>query len=997
VPSVHPLNVSVISSAVPGRARLSVPGLRGQPALAVALERLADAGDHLHQVRASAVTGNVLVLFDRRLPLDQVRQKLDREASGYRARPGSRPATRVRRADRARAANNGAPASPSGDGPAWHTEAVAEVARSLDVADVAGLSSEEAERRIAAVGPNRLPAPTPKSAVQIVWEQVGSLPMLLLGGAAVTSIATGGLVDGVAILAVIAANAAIGYATESRVERILASLGEVGRPMAFVRRDGQERLVPRADLVPGDLMLLRPGHDVPADGRLTTVTRLATNESALTGEAVPVNKSVEVVRMPDAPIADRTNMVYSGTVVAEGTGQALVTATGARTELGRIRALVGEASAPRTPLERQMDETGRQLAFISLGLCGGLFALGVLRGLPALGVFRTAASLAVAAVPEGLPTVATTTLALGMRKMLARRTLVRRLAAVESLGSTTVICVDKTGTVTENRMTVGFWHVAGRDHGQTDLEPGKVDGALAQALTIAALCNEATVSVDGDGAVHTTGSPTEAALLLAARAGGIEAVQLHERHPAIEWRPRGDGRNWMGSLHRSNGHRLIAVKGAPEEVLRGSARWLASDGESPLDAASRRRILAANDRMADQGMRVLGLAFKPVADDAEIRWDDLTWAGLVGLIDPIRPGVREAIAVCHEAGIRPVMITGDQGLTAVAVGRELGLIRNGHVRVLEAGELARLDDNAIQGVVREVDVFARVAPAQKYAIVRALQAGGEIVAMTGDGVNDGPALKAADIGVAMGQHGTEMARDIADVVLMDDDFQSIVAAVEQGRALRANLQKSLRFLLATNLAEVLVTFGGMLAGGAQPLSALHLLWINLVSDVVPALALGLEPADPGVMRQAPPAPGAPLFSLDSMVKTGLDATIMAGVTMGAYGLTRAQSGDPQRASAVAFSTLASGQLLYTLACRSEERPALSGIGENPALSAGVAGMLLLQAATIVVPQLRALLGTTALGLRDLGMIGAGAIVPLLAREGFKALGRGVNPRGGIHG
>src|SRR5262245_57699642 len=394
-------------------------------------------------------------------------------------------------------------------------------------------------------------------------------------------------------------------------------------------------------------------------------------------------------------------------------------------------------------------------------------------------------------------------------------------------------------------------------------------------------------------------------------------------------------------------------------------------------------------------MRVLGLAHKPLAADAKVTWDDLTWVGLVGLIDPIRPGVRDAIAVCHEAGIRPVMITGDQGLTAVAVGRQLGLIRNGHVRVLEAGELARLDDDALRGVVREVDVFARVAPAQKYAIVRAIQAGGEIVAMAGDGVHDGPALKAADIGVAMGQQGTEMAREIADVVLLDDDFQSIVAAVQQGRALRANLQKSVRFLLATNLAEVLVTFGGMLAGGAQPLSALHLLWINLVTDIVPALALGLEPADPGVMRQPPPPPGAPLFSGDTMVKTGLDASIMAGVTLGAYSFTRAWSGDAARASAVAFSTLASGQLLYTLACRSDERPALSRIGDNPSLGVGVAGMLILQAATIVVPQLRALLGTTALGLADLGLVGAGAIVPVLAREAIKAASRGMG--GGHHG
>ena len=774
-----------------------------------------------------------------------------------------------------------------------------------------------------AAGPNRLPVPTTKSALEIIWEQVGSLPMLLLGGAAIVSIATGGLVDGAAILAVIAINAAIGYVTESRVERILASLNEIGVPVALVRRDGRECVLPRVDLVPGDVMLLRAGHDIPADGRLIAVAGLETDESALTGESAPVAKRLEASALAAIPIGDRNSMVYAGTVVTQGTGEAIVTATGRRTELGRIRALVSEARAPRTPLERQLDQAGRQLAFASLGLCGGLFLVGILRGLPALAVFRTAASLAVAAVPEGLPTVATTTLALGMRKMFERRMLVRRLAAVESLGSTTVICVDKTGTVTENRMTVGRWHVAGRDHAQEALVPGALDPAVAQALTVAVLCNEATLTIDVHGALEVAGSPTEAALLVAARSGGVDATDLRAQRPLVEFSPRAEGRNWMGSLHAGGRRRLVCVKGAPEEVLRSSARWLSADGDAELDGAARRRILGANDRMAGEGMRVLGLAFKIIDDDTAASWDTLTWVGLVGLIDPIRPGVQAAIAICHQAGIRAVMITGDQGLTAVAVGRTLGLLREGHVRVLEAGELARLDANTMRGVVREVDVFARVAPAQKYEIVRALQAGGDIVAMTGDGVNDGPALKAADIGVAMGQRGTEMARDLADVILMDDDFGSIVAAVEDGRTLRANLQKALRFLVATNLAEVIVTFGAMLVGGAQPLSALHLLWINLVSDIVPALALGMEPAEPGVMRQPPPVPGAPLLSRDALVTTGVDAAVMAAATLGAFGVALRRSGDSLAASTVAFSTLSAGQLLYALACRSDERSGLA--------------------------------------------------------------------------
>ena len=404
--------------------------------------------------------------------------------------------------------------------------------------------------------------------------------------------------------------------------------------------------------------------------------------------------------------------------------------------------------------------------------------------------------------------------------------------------------------------------------------------------------------------------------------------------------------------------------------------------------AARRRILGANDRMAGEGMRVLGLAFKILDDDTAASWDALTWVGLVGLIDPIRPGVREAIAICHQAGIRAVMITGDQGLTAVAVGRDARPAARGS-GARARGRRARAPGrrHALRGVVREVDVFARVAPAQKYEIVRALQAGGDVVAMTGDGVNDGPALKAADIGVAMGQRGTEMARDLADVILMDDDFGSIVAAVEDGRTLRANLQKALRFLVATNLAEVIVTFGAMLVGGAQPLSALHLLWINLVSDIVPALALGMEPAEPGVMRQPPPVPGAPLLSRDALVTTGVDAAVMAATTLGAFGFSLRRSGDGLAASTVAFSTLSAGQLLYALACRSDERSGLRGLGDNRMLVAGVGGMLMLQAATVIVPPLRSVLRTTPLGLVDLAVIGAGATVPLVVREAIKALER----------
>ena len=965
----------LVASSIRGRARLRVPSLRRQPGLTLFLQGRLGADGRVTYVSASAVTGSLLIRFDgARLDLAALCKDVAAAVAEYRRRP-------------ARAADQStAPALPLAAGPAWHALPAARAIEALNKTPETGLSAAEAALRLVAAGPNRLPARRPKSAVAIVWDQIGSLPTVLLGGAAVVSIATGGLVDGAAILAVIALNAAIGYATEARVERILTSLDEIGVPMAFVRREKKELVVPRAELVPGDVMLLRPGHDVPADGRLTTANNLLVDESALTGESVPVTKSVKPVAALDALIGDRASMVYAGTVVAEGTGEAIVVATGRRTELGRIRTLVSEAQAPRTPLERQLDEMGRQLAWTSLGLCGGLFVLGVLRGLPAFGVFRTAASLAVAAVPEGLPTVATTTMALGMRRMLQRHTLVRRLAAVESLGSTTVICVDKTGTVTENRMTVGRWHVAGRDYVQSTVAPDGIDAGFSRALMVAALCNEATVVVDAGGALVVNGSATEVALVLAARSAGVETTELRAEHPILALSQRAEGRNWMGSMHAARRHRLVAVKGAPEEVLRACTQCLTADGEAPLDAAARRRILAANDAMADEGMRILGLASRKLGADADARWDALTWLGLVGLIDPIRQGVDDAIAICHRAGIRPVMITGDQGLTAVAVGRKLGLSQNGPLRVLEAGALAHMDANALRGVVRGVDVFARVAPAQKYEIVRALQAGGDVVAMTGDGVNDAPALKAADIGVAMGGRGTEMARDIADVVLMDDDFRSIVAAVEHGRTLRANLKKALRFLLSTNLAEVLVTAGAMLVGRAQPLTALHLLWINLVTDVVPALALGMEPAESNVMQQRPPSPGAPLLDRDAFLTTALDATVMATTTLGMFGLTLARGGDALRASTVAFTTLSGSQLLYALACRSESRSGLAGLGNNVPLAVATGGMLALQAATLVVPPLRTVLRLTPLAPADVALVAIGAVTPLLIRETLKTGG-----------
>jgi Ca2+-transporting ATPase len=826
----------------------------------------------------------------------------------------------------------------------------------------------------------------------MLWDQVATLPVLLLTGAALMSLASGMPVDAAVIMGVVAVNAAVGYATERRVDRIIAALRDMTVPTALVRRDGKEQFVPAAALVPGDVLLLKAGYDVPADGRLIEVAGLSVNESALTGESLPVSKSAWVEHPEDADLAERTNMVYAGTAVSEGSGLAVATATGARTEIGRIRKLIAEAVAPPTPLERQLDRLGRRLVGVSLGFCGAALGLGLLRGVPLLEMLRTSVALAVAAVPEGLPAVATTTLALGMHRMLRRHALVRRLAAVESLGATTVICVDKTGTITENRMTVAAWHLGGRDLVDTRAVEGErrtPDPRLDRALAVGVLCNEADLTRADDGGLTVNGSGTEGALLAAALRAGVDYRKLRERFPLVSVRPRLEGENWMATIHEvAPGRRLMMVKGAPEEVLRLSATCFDGAGQPRLAPETRQAVLEANARMANQGMRVLGLAFKELEGPAGDAYDGLVWVGLVGLTDPIRDGVREAIAACQRAGIRIVMLTGDQSLTALAVARELDLVRDGQLRVLEPAQLLQADARALRGFAQEATVFARVSPAHKYQIVRTLQADGEIVAMTGDGINDAPALKAADIGVAMGARGTEVARELADVVLLDDNFGSIVGAVEQGRTIHTNVRKALRFLLSTNFSEILMTLGALALGFARPLTAIQLLWINLLSDVAPALALSVEPPDPDVMRRPPRNPAEPMLSRRALIETAGEGALIAATALGAYGIALARSGAGGPASTVAFSTLTAAQLLHALECRSETRSGLSGLRGSPALVGAVGATLALQIAAVTVPPLRRLLGTAPLAMADWAIVAGGAVLPLVMSEVTKGLRRG---------
>jgi Ca2+-transporting ATPase len=926
--------------------------LRQQPALAARLAECLLSDDGIHAVVVNPLTGSVLVRFEP----SRVTVHILVETVRAHAR-------------------NGHPGSNGGGAPreAWHTLSVSTVLERLSTSATRGLTRESAQARLSAVGANRLPVPRPKSTLAILADHVTSLPVLLLGGAAALSIASGAALEAAAILAVVAANTTVGYLTERRVERILTSLQHATVPRALVRREGDEQIVSANVLVPGDVLALRAGHEVPADARVVETEGLAVDESALTGESAPVLKSA--ASLPDTVMAlpDHLNMVHAGTLVAEGRGLAVVTATGRHTELGRMRSLVADTSTPPTPLERELETAGRRLVALSLGACAAALGLGVLRGIPLLEMARSAVSLAVAAVPEGLPAVATTTLALGTQRMLRRGTLVRRLAAVENLGAVTVVCADKTGTLTENRMAVDSWCVGSREYGQGPelAEERRLDAGLARALVVAVLCNEAELTSDGSD----RGSSTESALLVAARQAGVDYRDEREKQPIVGIRRRSDGNNWMATVHAvPGGSSLVALKGAPEEVLARCDRWIDAGIEEPLTATRRREILTLNDTTAARGLRVLGLAFRETTA-VEAPYDGMTWLGLVALTDPVRPSARDAVRACRAAGIRTVMITGDHARTAVAIYGELGR-REGRPNVFDASRMGDLDDAALRGLVGEVDVFARVSPADKYRIVRALQAAGHVVAMTGDGVNDAAALRAADIGVAMGDRGTDIARDVADVVLMADDFGGMVEAVEQGRTIHANVGKALRFLLATNGSELLVTLGALALGIPRPMSAIQFLWINLLSDVAPALALAVEPAEPDLMARPPRDPAAPLLSRAALVEVGFDAGVLAAATLGVHGLAIARHGAGPHAATLAFSTLTAAQLLHAFTYRSRA----AGASERSVLTGVVAGTLGAQVAAMALPPLRRALGLTPLTLADWALAAAGAVLPLVVNQ-----------------
>lgn len=846
----------------------------------------------------------------------------------------------------------------------WHCKNVGEVLAELD-SSPDGLSAAEAARRLASFGPNELEVKKGRSPLAIFLDQFRDFMILVLIAAAIISGLIGEASDTIAIVVIVVLNAVIGFVQEYRAERAMAALKGMAAPAARVLRGGTPGTVVASRIVPGDIVLLEAGSIVPADLRLTEAVQLRIEEAPLTGESLPVEKRTAALRDAHLPIGDRANMAYKGTLVTYGRGTGVVVQTGMATELGRIASLLQEEKGVRTPLQKRLASFGKRLALAVIAICAIVFVIGITRGEEPLLMLLTAISLAVAAIPEALPAVVTISLALGAGKMVRQNALIRKLPAVETLGSVTYICTDKTGTLTQNRMTVEeLWLdgvVLGREGLRELISGGKAPASAGILLTALALSNDARQ--DGEG--NSIGDPTEVALLEIARGAGFEKGRLEQEFPRVAEIPFDSERKCMTTFHGcSDGKFVSFTKGAIETLIEKSG-----SGSSAAGAAGKEALLSASERMAADGMRVLGIAMRswdslPADLTPETGERELTILGLVGMLDPPRGEAEEAVSHCRTAGIRAVMITGDHPLTARAIARRIGIVDDDSRRVLTGRELDRLPAAEFERRVADIRVYARVAPEQKLKIVRALQERGEFVAMTGDGVNDAPALKRADIGIAMGITGADVAKEAADMVLLDDNFATIVRAVREGRRIFDNIRKFVKYTMTSNSGEIWTIFLAPFLGLPIPLLPIHILWINLVTDGLPGLALAAEPAERGIMNRPPRHPRESIFA------HGLGIHIVwVGLLMGFVSIfTQAwaiRGGDPHWQTMV-FTVLCLSQMGHVLAIRSERDSLFSqGLFSNRPLLGAFLLTFALQMATIYLPFLNPVFRTRPLPLPEL--------------------------------
>jgi len=876
----------------------------------------------------------------------------------------------------------------------WHSLTAPEALERLGADPVRGLSEEEAARRLAEHGPNELKAARRTSPWTILLAPLKNALILVLLAAVGLSAVLGDVLEAAVIAAIVILAVLLGFVQEFRAERAIEALREMAAPTATVVRDGEERKVPARALVPGDVVLVQAGDRIPADARLVEAVNLQVEESALTGESAPVEKTSGPLPA-DLELGDRTNMIWAGTAASYGRGRAVVASTGMETEFGRIARMLEGVEEGRTPLQRNLDRVGRILALAGLGVVLLVVALGLLRGQPFLEILISGIALAVAVVPEALPAVVTISLALGVQRMVKRHVLVRHLPAVETLGSVSVICSDKTGTLTKDEMTVRALHAAGRTWeatgaGYAPEGPFLLEGreaappeALLELLRAAVLASDAHLVQGGEGEEgedgagwRIQGDPTEGALIVAAAKAGLYKRQLDERHPRVAEIPFTSESKRMTTLHETPEGITAFAKGAPEVILASCSRRLGEAGEEPLDEAGREAILAEAQRMAASALRVLAVARKRAAgpEDAE---SGLTFLGLAGMIDPPRPEAKEAIRICGRAGVKPLMITGDHPVTAQAIARELGVLRGG--RAVTGAELDRLDDAGFAREVEAIEVYARVSPAHKLRVVAALQERGHSVAMTGDGVNDAPALKQADIGIAMGVTGTDVTREAADMTLTDDNFASIVAAVEEGRAVFDNIKKYLMFLLSSNIGELGLMAGASLAGLPLPLSAVQILYVNLATDGLPALALAVDPPEDDLMERPPRDPRRGIFTRPVVTLMLIGGLWSALVNLGLFTWALRSGRPPREAMTMTFVLLVLIQFHKAYNYRSDRHSVLRRPFSNRWLNLAVAWELALLAVIVYLPAGQKLFGTHTLPFGDWLLVNllAASIVPVL--------------------
>ncbi|MBD2846168.1 calcium-translocating P-type ATPase, SERCA-type [Paenibacillus sp. IB182496] len=890
----------------------------------------------------------------------------------------------------------------------WHQMERGELAKALGCEPERGLDAAEASRRLEKQGRNELSEGKRVSPLILLLNQFKDFMVLVLVGATLISGLLGEYLDALTIVAIIVINGVLGFVQEFRAERSLRALQELSAPHAKVMRGGVQTVVPASELVPGDLVLLEAGDRMPADVRLLQTNSLYAEESALTGESVPVGKHAAPIWERELPLGDQRNLGFMGTMITRGTGRAVVIRTGMETEMGRIADLIQQTDAMQTPLQHRLEQLGKILIAVAIGLTIMVVAAGILHGQPAYGMFLAGVSLAVAAIPEGLPAIVTIALALGVQRMIRRKAIVRKLPSVETLGCASVICSDKTGTLTQNKMTVTKAWIGGRELEVTgegyepvgELTEGgrsvdlKLDQPVRRMLQVAALCNNATLeqrepaappakkrkpASDAEREWAIKGDPTEGALLVLAAKLGVTTRTLEGLYTREREFPFDSERKRMSVLVGHQGGRLLCAKGAPDLLLEQCAYMLWDGKVVPLTPSLRQRVADAAEQMARQALRVLGLAYRDLREQDPCETEEeaesqLIFIGLAGMIDPPRREVAEAIATCRRAGIKTVMITGDHQLTAESIARQLGILPRGGLS-FSGRELAGMSDEQLDRQVDQTYVYARVSPEHKLRIVKALQRRGHIVAMTGDGVNDAPAIKAADIGIAMGITGTDVSKEASALVLSDDNFATIVAAIEEGRGIYENIRKFIRYLLASNVGEILTMFLAMMAGMPLPLVPIQILWVNLVTDGLPAMALGVDQAEKDLMQHKPRAAKESVFARRLGWKIISRGVLIGVCTLGAFWLTLRSGTSLAHAQTVAFTTLVMAQLIHVFDCRSSRSIFHRNPLQNKYLVLAVLSSVALMLGVLYIEALQPIFKTVPLDFRSWCLVLVAAGIP----------------------